>query len=165
MPITNTKIEAFTKHNGGNRATAIFTFADGRVVGKRIRNAGDDETAALAIATGLVPNVESSFQSNDANEAIGLGLFTAHKEASEAQVKYEWLLQGYNKESHYEAYMQLKDLAPAMLAMGLTDAQYAATFNTTVEEVSNIKDYWEFLDTNKVVIQAYNAIGDVRENH
>lgn len=154
---------SFTKHAGGNRATATFLLDSGEPVERSIRNAGVDEAAALVKATAMIPDVEASIQKRDASEAVSRGLYTAYGTASEAQVQYSWLKQGYAQEEHYQAYAMIKDLAPALLAMGLTDEQYATAFNATTEEIANIRTYWEFLSANSVAIEAYALIAGVEK--
>jgi hypothetical protein len=106
----------------------------------------------------MEPFVLSEVQRRDADAAVALGIPFAYKEATATQVQYAWLKQGFNQTEHYLAYPLIKDLAPSLLAMGLTDEQYASAFNTTVEDVQAIKEYWDFLSVNIATIEAYALI-------
>lgn len=163
MPITNIAILDFSNHKGGNRAQAVFTATDGREVIRSISNAGNTPSGALVKAHAMSSEVLSSLQKNDAAEAVTLGIVGPHKEATSGQVTYKWLLQAYESEEHYKAYLMIKDIAPSLLSLGYTDAQYATAFSTTVEEVQNITAYWLFLDANSSAIISYNLLVDPRE--
>lgn len=164
MPIENTKILAFSEHNGGRRARVRYTFASGQTVDRLIMNAGADLPAARLRARTLVEGIETRARTRDAAEAVALGLRKAHGEATEAQVLYAWLLTAYEQRDPLVAWEAINDLAPGMLALGYTNEQYAAAFGTTVEEVENIKLFWGFLETNQDVIVAYGALVDPRED-
>ena len=162
--ISSKEVSDLSPHSGRFRARFSYTLDDGRVLTRGpsfVADSAEADAKLIALESDVLANV----QNQDASEAVRLGSYTLHKEASENQVKYAWLLTGYEAETHVEAYAQIKDLAPAMLSLGYTDEQYASAFNTTVEEVVNIKAYWSFLDANSAAILAYGALVDPREAH
>ena len=151
MSITHT----LSAHGSGYRARYRVTIGDGRVF--NIGPVGvSDDAEALARSAGIEAKVIASTMTNDAEEAVASGITTAYRTASTALIQYTTLRIAYSEPEYYQAYAVMKDVAPDLMALGYTNEQYAAAFNSTVEDVANIKSLWQILDANSTTLQAYN---------
>ena len=103
----------------------------------------------------------SQIKNIDAREAVRLGIDTAYKEATIEQVQYAWLKTGYDSLEHWKAYQLMKPIAPSLLALGLTDEEYADLLNTTVADAVASREYWTFLEGHKDVLDAYAEIAEI----
>jgi glutamate synthase domain-containing protein 3 len=157
MPIASSETTDLSPRRGGYRARFAYTLTDGRVITRGPINVADND-AAETKRVELENSVLASVQKRDAQEAVKAGVQSAHKEATEAQVLYAWLLAGFDEEEHYKAYHFMKDIGPSLLSLGYTDEQYAVMLNTTVEDATASREYWEFLDANSATILAYGVI-------
>jgi hypothetical protein len=150
-----------SQKHGPHRARFKFTLSDGREVLRGPVNVSSHEDAELK-RVALEPSVLSSIQAHDANEAVHLNVKTSHNLASVEQVQYVWLKSGFDEDEHYKAYAKIKDIGEALLSLGLSDEQYASMLNVTVEDATATRMYWEFLDDNKIAIEAYSLIAEVK---
>ena len=55
------------------------------------------------------------------------------------------------------AYQYLKDVAPILLALGLTDAEYAVMMDSTVAEATAMRAEWARLSIKSDELDAYIA--------
>ncbi len=150
-------IDYSPQKHGPHRARFEFTIDDGRKVLRGPVNVASEQDADIRRVS-MEAGVLVSVQNQDAAEAVTIGTKTAYKLATAEQVQYAWLESGFNESEHYNAYEKMKDIGPQLLALGLTDEQYAAMFDTEVESVINVKDYWSFLDANSTAIETYLTI-------
>ena len=157
MSIDSSQITDLSPRRGGFRARFAYTFTDGRTFTRGPVNVSSSEEAENKLAA-IEPSVLASVQQNDAQEAVKAGVQSAHKEATEPQVLYAWLLAGFDEPEHYKAYHFMKDIGPALLSLGYTDEQYSMMLGTSVEDATASREYWEFLDANSATILAYGAI-------
>ena len=154
MSISSCSVIELSPHESRCRARFEYVFDDGRIETRGPMNVSNESEANLRMQQ-LESDVLASVQRQDAEEAVALGLYVAHREASENQVKYQWLREGCDKPEHYQSYSMIKDLLPGLLALGLTDEQYADEFNATIEEVKYIKLYWSWLSARSSHLQNY----------
>ena len=154
--LTDQYISDMSPHNGSFKARFCYVFDSGVV------NIGPLSVASQSDAdVKLIANSERAKDikaRQDASEAASMGLLSAHKEATTEQVQFAVLDLAYSAETLHESYDGMKNLAPQLLALGLTDDQYAITFNATVEQVQNIKNKWSYLSANSAAIEAYAQI-------
>ncbi len=161
MPIISKSIANLSLQRSGlYRARFIYTLKDGREIHRGPVNARSIEDAETLMSS-IEPDALKGAQIQDAQEAVNLGIQTAHKEATAQQVQYSWLQAGFNEDEHYKAYEKMKRIGPALLSLGLTDAQFAEMFNTDIEDVTAVREYWEFLAANKESIESYARIAGV----
>ena len=142
-------------HGSGFRARFVITLADGRVIHRGPIPVAN-QAAADAKAITLEADVIVATSKSDAEEAVSQGIITAYKTASINQISYATLQTAYMETEYYRAYALMKDVAPDLMALGYTNEQYASAFNSTVEDVANIKAFWVILDANSAVLQSYN---------
>lgn len=113
---------------------------------------------ANAKLTQMEPSVLSSVQRRDAEEAASLGVQAAYKEATQGQVTYAWLRAAFDSDEPYQVYDNMKDVVPALIAMGLSNAQLAVALDCEVEDVVKAKTLWSNLKDSAAVISAYRNI-------
>ena len=143
--------------SGSFRARFEFTLSDGRVLQRGPIRVLNSEAADL-LGVDLEASVLASIQLSDAFDAVDAGIQTAYKLATVEQVQYAWVKAGYDEDEHYKSYEKLKDIAPSLLALGLTDLEYSQLLNTSSEEATTAREYWEFLDANSATIAAYAGV-------
>jgi len=156
MPVANISVVSMKPHSGRYRARFLFVLDDGRKFHRAlfVSTSEDADTKLIEFEA----DVLSSVQDLDAKEAVGLGIQSAHKEATQAQVQYAWVKEGFDSDEPYQAYEKMKDIGPTLLAMGLTDEQYSIALNCSIEEVIAAKAKWAELEANAAVISAYVGI-------
>ena len=151
MPIVQSIISEQSKQAVGYRVKFAYTFTDGRV-----KTIGPIRVNSLEEAeTKLITNEDSVQQSmidSDAQEAQAQGLKSAYLEASQAEVYYAYLFEGYNTDDPLEAYLLMEPVAGDILALGLTVEQMAGMFNQDVETAKSVLDKWAYLDLNSETI-------------
>ena len=157
MSITNQEVLDLTPHSGRFRARFKYTFNDGRVAIRGPMFVADSNYADSKLAD-MAPDVLIAMQKQDASEAVGLGKLESHKQATLAQVQYQFIREGFDSSEPYKAYLKMKDVAPALLSLGYTNEQYAVALNTTVEDVEGARARWEELEVNAVTLAAYAEI-------
>lgn len=156
--ITSSHVTDLSPERSGRfRARFEFTFSDGRIIQSGPINV-DSQEDAESMLDSLGASMLLSVQQSDAMQAVSEEVQVAYKLASIEQVQYAWLSAGFNEEEHYEAYSKMKVVGPALLALGLTDQEYADLLGSTLEDAVAVREYWEFLDLNSVVIEAYRSI-------
>ena len=160
MGIKESRITSITPDSGRVRARFKFIFDDGRENERGPISYATQAEAESALSE-IENNVLKSAQLDDSFKAVSKNIKSSHGEASANQVSFAWLKTGFNETEHYKAYLKMKDIAAQLLPLNLTDAQYAAMLNSTVEEATKTRLYWGFLDANKSVIEAYIAINEV----
>jgi hypothetical protein len=143
-----------TAHSSGYRARYSITIDDGRVFSVGPVTV-QDNSEAMQRSSGIEANVITSTITQDAEEAVRSGIKTAHKTATLQLVQYTTLRLAYNEPEYYKAYQIMKDVAPELMALEYTNEQYAEAFNSTVEDVINIKSLWQILDANSDTLQSY----------
>lgn len=154
MGIASKQIIELTKHSNGCRARFDYIFDDDRhiIIGPINVSSQEDADSKLIL---LEPSILSQMQKRDANEAVSNDIKIAHKEASIQQVQYTWLKLGFEEDEPYKQYQMMKDIGPSLLNLGLTDVEYATMFNSTEEEVVNVKDLWISLVPHATVFDNY----------
>jgi len=157
MPIVNSEVCNQEAQATGFKVKFKYTFADGRefFIGP-VRATNQDQINQLLIDN-KTP-LESSVKNNDAQEAKELGVKIAYKDASQADVYYAYLYEGYNNDDALESYLLMSTVAPDILALGLTVDQMAGMFNQPVQMVNDVMNKWEYLNSNSVEILAYQSI-------
>ena len=154
MGIKERLITSMVPDSGRVRARFKFKFDDGREIDR-----GPISYATQADAELALPEIENSVlksaQLDDSFKVVSKNIKSAHGEASSNQVSFAWLKTGFNDTEHYNAYLKIKDIASQLLPLNLTDEQYAAMLNSTVEDATKTRLYWEFLEANKAAIEAY----------
>jgi len=157
MPIVNSQVSSQEEQATGYKVKFKYTFADGRefFIGP-VRATNQDQITQLLESK--KSTLESSVKSNDAQEAKELGLKTPYKDASQADVYFAYLYEGYNNDDALESYLLMSPVAQDILDIGLTVEQMAAMFNETVEMVNDVLAKWEYLDLHSVEILAYQSI-------
>lgn len=157
MPILSKSIQSIKPHSGRYRVRFLYVLEDGREVHRGplfVPTQADADTKLID----LEPAVLASVQKHDAKDATTLDIQVAYKEATQAQVQYAWLKDGFDSDEPYKAYNKMKDIGPALLSLGLTDEQYAVALNCPVEEVVSAIELWTELESDKTVIAAYGSI-------
>lgn len=157
MPIVNQEVVDLTPHSGRFRARFKYVFDDGREVIRGPIHVTDSNAADTKLVD-MVPDVLVTMQKQDASEAVRLNKLEAHKQATLAQVQYQFIREGFDSTEPYRAYLKMKDVAPALLSLGYTNEQYAVALNTTVEDVEGARARWEELEVNAVTLAAYAEI-------
>ncbi len=117
-----------------------------------------DEAAALLRLVELEPSVLASIQMGDAEEAVTLNIQKAYREASEVQVKYQWLKSAFEQEEAYTAWPLIKEIGAQLLALGLSDVAYADMLNTTEDEAKASREQYEYLLAQSPWIEAYITV-------
>lgn len=159
MPIVKSEIIEQSKQASGFRVKFKYTFDDGRYFTVGPINAKDQEQINKFLIDKKSP-LESSVKSNDAEEAKILGLKTAYKDASQPDVYFSYLEEGYNEQEPLDSYLLMKPVAQDILDLQLTVEQMAAIFNQPVEMVNSVMDKWSYLELNEDKILAYKAVKD-----
>ncbi|NIB44829.1 hypothetical protein HBA55_34935 [Pseudomaricurvus alkylphenolicus] len=139
------------------RTRQRFTLDDGRVFDRNVNAATESELADHVSAAGA--RLEARVAEQDASEAVAQGVSTAYQTATLFQVQYAWLQKGFNETDPVTAYDILKEVAPAVLSLGYTAAQYAVAFGSTEEEAQRLLDRWAYLDSRSdTEIEAARAL-------
>jgi len=157
LPV-DSRIAELSPYVGGYRATITYTLTDGRVIRRgpfTVVSQADADAKGLALESDVLAEAVSQ----DADVAVD-GSLPSFGEADSNAVAVKKMEHGVNAERLYESYARMKDTAPVLLAIGLTDAQYAAQFGVTVEQVAGVKALWAYLDQNKTAIEAYQLVED-----
>lgn len=157
MPIVKSEILEQSKQASGYRVKFKYTFADGRTFNVGTLNANNLEQIDQLLIDKKSP-LELSVKSNDAQEAKELGIKTAYKEASQADVYFAYLYEGFNEPEPLPAYELMEPVAQDILDLGLTVEQMAGMFNQTIEMVNDVMTKWTYLDSNKDTINSYKAV-------
>ncbi len=161
MPITSSQTLSLTPHSGGYRARFAFTFTGGRSLRRGPVWVASEEAATVR-RVDMEPRVLLSMQSRDAERAVKVGIKTAFGEATLRQVQAKWLHVEDRGKAIWEVYSDMKEVAPAVLALGLNDMQLAARFNTSVREIRRVFDLWAHIANDGAAIDAYIAIEEGR---
>jgi len=154
-------IDYSIQKQGSGRARFMFTLSDGREI-LRGPVAVSSESDAEARRVQMESDVLESIQNHDAAEAVIINVKTAYKLATAEQVQYAWLKSGFDEDEHYKAYEKLKDIGPVLINLGLTDEELAGLFGVPIEDATATREYWEFLDSNKIAIEAYSLIAGIK---
>lgn len=158
MPIVKSEILGKpSKQASGYRVKFLYTFADGREFTVGTLNANSLEQINQLLIDKKSP-LELSVKSNDAQEAKELGIKTAHKEATQQDVYFVYLFEGFNEPEPLLAYELMEPVAQDILDLGLTVEQMAGMFNQTIEMVNDVMAKWAYLDSNKDIITGYKAV-------
>lgn len=143
--------------NGSYRARFRYKLTSGKDI-----NVGpvgvEDQDRAYNKLLELEPDILQKEQERDAEKAVASNNDTARGEASQNQVHLAWLRKAYRENDHYKAYIRLKRVISDVLASGATQSEYADYLGITENEFIKIKNYWQFLNTNKAVIIAYGEL-------
>ncbi|NIB43798.1 hypothetical protein HBA55_29620 [Pseudomaricurvus alkylphenolicus] len=150
------EIKRRPQRTGQVRTEQRFTLDDGRVFVRQVNAASDSELATniAAAQAKLLTRVAQQ----DAIEAVAQGVSTAYLTATLSQVQFAWLQKGFNETDPVTAYDILKEVAPAVLSLGYTAAQYAAAFGSTEEEAQRLLDRWAYLSSDPDTIEAARAL-------
>ncbi len=158
MPVSNTEIiEQDTMPDGRVRLKLKFTLQDGREF-----NAGyvyvNSESETQALIDSKAQALTESIKTSDAKDAVNLGIKTAYKEASQNDVYFAYLFDGFNNDDILESYNIMSQVADEILSLGLTVDQMAEMFNQDVDMAQAVINKWSYLSTNKDVIIAYGEL-------
>ena len=158
MPVQTSEItEKATLADGRLRARLKYTFEDGREFRIGFIYAEDEEHANSLLIT-KAEQLNESVKKSDAQEAIQKGVQTAYKDATQEDVYFAYLFEGYTNEDVLGSYNLMSKVAPQILSLNLTVDQMAALFGETVEMAQAVFDKWAYLDANKEVIIAYGEL-------
>ena len=158
MPVQTSEItEKATLADGRLRVRLKYTFEDGREFNIGFIYAEDEEHANSLLIT-KADELNRSVKKSDAQDATENNIQTAHKDASQEDVYFAYLFDGYTNEDVLESYNLMSKVAPQILSLGLTVEQMAALFGETVEMAQAVFDKWTYLDSNKEVIIAYGGL-------
>lgn len=156
MPLTTSEIIENTALKHEHRIKLKYTFDDGSIVFIKCR--GKDSKAAASLLLAKQSIVIENKTSADVESAIYLDSDAAKGEASQDNVYFGWMLQGYQQEDPYLAYKYMSKVTDKVLALGLTTSELAIKFESTIEEINKITARWQYLKTNKEAILAYETI-------
>lgn len=159
--ISTTQTPASVQASGEHRGSATYFFDDGRQVVRHIKAATAEEYNALPAV--LADAVLAAEVTADAQEAARIGVLIAYKQAPQTDVYYAWMQSAYNEIDPLTAYKTMLPVAPTLVAMGYTAAQYAAIFNAEEAQVQRLLDRWAYLSANSAALLAYETTvaGDV----
>jgi len=157
MIVSSRVTDLSPERSGRFRARFEFTLSDGRIIQSGPINVASVEDAESMLDS-LGESMLLSVQRADAMQAVSDNVQVAYMLATLEQVQYAWLKTGFNEEEHYEAYNKMKDVGPVLLALDLTDQEYAELLGSTLEDAVAVREYWAFLDSNSVVIESYRGI-------
>lgn len=158
MPIKSSEITENTLLPSGSlRVKFNYIFHDEREFPTSYINA-NDQSHVDQLLSSKGTELELSVRQNDAQEAITLNIQTAHKDASQEEVYFAYLFEGYTSDDVLESYNLMSKVAPQILSLGLTVEQMAIIFNQTIEMAQAVFDKWEYLDDNRAVIIAYGEL-------
>jgi len=157
MPIVKSEILEQSKQASGYRVKFKYTFADGRTFNVGTLNANSLEQIDQLLIDKKSP-LELSVKSNDAQEAKELGIKTAYREASQTEVYYVYMFEGFKEPEPLLAYELMDPVAQDILDLGLSVDQMAGMFNQTTEMINDVMSKWVYLDLNKDIITGYKAV-------
>ena len=158
MPVSISEItEQTILVDGRIRVKFKYTFEDGRFFNVGYVHAKDESQVNELLAT-KANQLNESVKQSDAQDAISQNIQTAYKDASQEDVYFAYLFDGYNNDDVLESYNVMSKVAPQILSLGLTVEQMAAVFNQTVEMAQAVFDKWDYLNTNKATIIAYGEL-------
>ncbi len=158
MPVSESNILEQDLLSGGRyRVRFNFVFLDSRSFTTGLLTARD-EAHVSELLVSKADEYNKSVKQSDAQEAVSLGIQTAYMDATQEDVYFTYLFDGYNNEDVLEAYNIMSKVAPQILELGLTVEQMAALFGETVEMAQAVFDKWAYLDANKAVIIAYGEL-------
>jgi len=158
MATTVTNIN-FTKHVGGNRASAIFLLDSGEPVDRRIRNAGNNEAAALAKANEMITDVDLSIQQRDAERAGNENAdIAASGTATKKQVAIRRIKSFVEEKNPIAALRKIRKIVSFIVAEGWTAAQIKTQLNITSAQWSVITAKRDYLLANQVTIDAFEVV-------
>ena len=157
MPIVKSEILEQSKQASGYRVKFKYTFADGRTFNVGTLNANSIEQIDQLLIDKKAP-LELSVKSNDAQEAKELGITAEYKEASQADVYYIYMYEGFNESEPLLAYELMEPVAQDILDLGLSVEQMAGMFNQTIEMVNDVMAKWAYLDSHKDIITGYKTV-------
>ena len=152
-------IQQTQRASGNYRFKLKYTLDDGREFISSYIHA-DTLLDANQLLIDRLPELLKRISKQDADEARGLGLKTAHKTATQAEVYYAYLFEGYNSESTLDSYLLMKPVAQEILNLGLSVEQMATLFSETLDVANNVFNRWAYLSANEAAILAYKAIKD-----
>jgi hypothetical protein len=152
-------IDIQQRKHGGLRVRLSYQLTGGRDI-----TIGPISVADIAAATGALasrePSVLQSIQQRDAEDAVALGQTVANKEASAKQVYRAWILKGLNEPESWISYTIIKKVIQKVQDLGLTVAQAAIQLELDEDQVQRLLDRWQYLNANKVVIDAYKIVAE-----
>lgn len=158
MPVQTSEILEQTQlQDSRYRVKFRYTFTDGRVFDAGYINA-QNETQISELLSSKIEQLNKSVKSSDAQEAISQNIQVAYKDASQEDIYFAYLSDGFNNDDLLESYNTMSQVAPQILSLGLTVEQMAGVFGETVEMAQAVFDKWEYLDNNKAVIIAYGEL-------
>jgi len=156
--ITSSRTTSLTPvKSGGFRANYEYTLSDGRKISRGPLNVVS-ELDATSKRTSMEPAILSSIQVSDAEDAVSNNIKTSNKFASLQQVQLAWLRAGFNEDEPYKAFSMMKAIGRSLLSLGLTDAKNAELLNSSLEDAVAARIYFESLDANSSVLEAYEAV-------
>ncbi|PCI54136.1 MAG: hypothetical protein COB36_10620 [Alphaproteobacteria bacterium] len=150
------ELEHRPQRSGQVRTRYLFTFDDGREFHRPI-NAESEAMLPQAIVLAQAQCINFVMKV-DALDAVVSGIKTAHKTASANQVQYAWMQAAFNEEDPIAAYEIMSEVAPALVSLGYTAAQYAAIFGGSEAEVQRLLDRWEYLSNNAAELGAFKTV-------
>lgn len=113
-----------------------------------------------AMKTAKLPDATAIKVNRDVSKAIEQGITTSYGSANSSDVLRGYMSLGIDDMDTLQAYEFLKKVAADVLAMGYTDEQYAAAFDTSVDRVQFLKARWAYLEANEAAILAYKSVVD-----
>jgi hypothetical protein len=156
MAIVESNVLNISKQSEGRyHCTFNYILDDGREINIKPSSVGEDYQQVCEDRSG---EVFKSVIKSDAQEALELGIKTAHKYATQEQVFYEFLFAGYNEPDPIAAYDYMNGIAQSLLSLGLTAEQFSALFGETVEITEAVINYWHVLAAGASTIEAYRTL-------
>lgn len=157
MPIASQEILELTPHTGRFRARFRYTFDDGREALQGPIFVADSSDANTKLVD-MAPSVLTQVQEFDADEAVNLDQTGQANEATEARVRFQYIKRAFAADEPYKTYMKLKKVAPALIALGYTNEQYASYLGASVSMVVKFKQRWQELNANSEIYEAYVGV-------
>lgn len=141
MTVASFNISRVKAQADGVRCDFEYKLVDGRVFTLKSVHC-ENEQVALDVIASKVSALELDIKSQDAQEAVQLGINTEYMTASLSDVYYAYLFEGYNEVDIFESYLKMSKVAPKILAMGLTVDQMATMFNQPKEMAQSVLTKW-----------------------
>lgn len=158
MPVESSQVvDIQTRRSGNIRARFEYHLTDGRVITigpMSFASLSEAETAIGVRSSAVLEEV----QQRDAEQAVELGVITAHKEAALKDVYRAWLWEGFYEPESRRGYRILKVIVAKVIALGWSITEMAVQFKTDEATVQKLLDRWQYLNSNKDVIEAYALV-------
>jgi len=141
-----------TPSGGKFRARFEYVLDDGRLIewGPEIIDSIDD---ALIRMVELEPKILRRAQARDARASIKAGVTTAHKQATQQQVRQAWIKRSMRTKDLAERYKLTKPFYAILKTM--SDADLVTNLSIRSKDIDKLKASWTELEAKKASIEPY----------